>query len=70
MLKGMMGPQRGSKAVFGSAKGAEVRRQKAGNVKTAKLPTSIEELRTFSSVAEQRPLNPRVRGSTPRGSTT
>ena len=59
-----------TKAVFGSAKAADVRRAKAGAVKTAKLPTSIEELRTFSSAVEQRPLNPRVRGSTPRGSTT
>jgi hypothetical protein len=62
MIKGMMGPQHGSKAVFGSAKGGEAQRKRRGKIKTAKLPTSLEELRALSSVSERRPLNPRVRG--------
>lgn len=39
-----------TKAVFGSAKAAEVRRNKAGGVRTAKLPTSLDELREISSL--------------------
>lgn len=44
MLKGMMGPEHGAKAVFGSAKAGQTQRQKRGRLETAKLPTSIEEL--------------------------
>lgn len=68
MIKGMMGPQRGLKALFGSLRGGEAQRRRTGKIKTAKLPTSIDELRTLSSAVEQRPLNPRVRSSTLRGS--
>jgi hypothetical protein len=44
MYKGMMGPEHGAKAAFGSGKAADARRMKAGAVKTAKLPTSLAEL--------------------------
>jgi len=54
MIKGMMGPERGLKAIFGSTKGGEAQRKRSGKIKTAKLPTSLEELRALSSVSERR----------------
>lgn len=54
MIKGMMGPEHGAKAVFGSAKAAEVRRIKSGTVKTAKLPTSLDELEKISSLSNEK----------------
>lgn len=55
MIKGMMGPEHGTKAVFGSAKAADVRRAKAGSVRTAKLPTSLDEMREISSLSNDGP---------------
>ena len=34
----------GQKAVFASAKSGEIQRRKAGKIKTAKLPTTLDEL--------------------------
>lgn len=44
MMKGMMGPEHGAKAVFGSAKAGQTMRQKRGGINTVKLPTSLTEL--------------------------
>lgn len=59
--------------LFGSMKGGEMTRVRSGNMKTTKLPTSLEELREIenrmaSSTVEHGTLNPVVRGSSPRSS--
>jgi hypothetical protein len=49
MKKAMLAMKRamaagGPKAVFASARSGEIQRRKAGKIKTAKLPTSLDEL--------------------------
>ena len=63
-----------TKYIFGSLRGGEITRQKSGNIKMTKLPTSLEEwraieMRMASSMVEHGTLNPVVRGSSPRSST-